>query len=150
MSQLQINTELLINATGKEIWTTLMDFEAYPNWNPFIKMIAYQVENQNTLIVKLQEMTFKPSILINEAPFRFEWLSHFLFNGLFDGKHCFELVEINKNQTLFKHSEFFSGLLVPIFKKQLLTETKEGFEHMNEALRIEVLKRRTYSSKPNE
>jgi uncharacterized protein YndB with AHSA1/START domain len=35
----EINTEILINATPKKVWSILTNFAEYPNWNPFIKSI---------------------------------------------------------------------------------------------------------------
>ncbi|MDR7016726.1 hypothetical protein [Acinetobacter sp. 3657] len=38
----EINTEIIINGSSEEVWNTLMDFEAYPEWNPFIINIERQ------------------------------------------------------------------------------------------------------------
>ena len=35
----QIKTSIHINATKEKVWEILMDFEKYPEWNPFIKSI---------------------------------------------------------------------------------------------------------------
>jgi hypothetical protein len=50
---------------------------------------------------------------------------------LFDGEHSFELITLEKNRTLFKNSEKFKGILVPLFKKKLNVETKAGCIEMN-------------------
>lgn len=32
----QIETRVVINASPEQVWATLTDFQAYPDWNPFI------------------------------------------------------------------------------------------------------------------
>ena len=36
---LEIETKIRINASPKQVWDVLIDFERYPEWNPFIKSI---------------------------------------------------------------------------------------------------------------
>ncbi len=55
--------------------------------------------------------------------------------SIFDGKHKFELIDNGNGTTTFKQSENFTGLLVPLFKKQLNENTKSGFEGMNQKLK---------------
>jgi hypothetical protein len=37
---MQIKTEIPIGAPASAVWSILMDFERYPEWNPFIKKIS--------------------------------------------------------------------------------------------------------------
>ncbi len=136
----EIKTEVLINATPEKVWAILTDFENYPNWNPFIKLIKGEVKIGNKIIVKIEPpeakgMTFKPKILTFETNKELSWLGHLLFAGLFDGKHKFELIDNGDGTTTFRQSEKFKGVLVPLFKKQLDNNTKKGFEEMNRKLK---------------
>jgi len=36
----KIETEIIINTTPERVWEILIDFENYPNWNPFIRAIV--------------------------------------------------------------------------------------------------------------
>jgi len=54
---------------------------------------------------------------------------------LFDGEHKFELIDNANGTTTLIQSEKFSGILVPLLKKQLDDNTKRGFEAMNEKLK---------------
>ena len=133
---MEIVTKTLINATPPKVWQILMNFEDYPNWNPFIKLITGVVKVGNTITVKIQPpgskaMTFTPQILALESNKLLLWRGKLLFSGIFDGEHRFELVNSNDGSTTFLHSENFKGLLVPLFRKQLDTNTKRGFEAMN-------------------
>jgi hypothetical protein len=35
-----LESEIVIQAAAERIWDILMDFESYPEWNPFIRNIA--------------------------------------------------------------------------------------------------------------
>jgi hypothetical protein len=136
----QIKTEININASPEKVWKILTHFEAYPSWNPFIKSIEGEIKVGNVIKVKIappdaNEMTFKPTVLAYETNKKLSWLGRLLVKGLFDGEHKFELVDNHNGTTTFIHSENFSGLLVPIFKKQLEHNTKNGFILMNMKLK---------------
>lgn len=132
----EIKAEILINAKPEKVWSILTNFDNYPDWNPFIKLITGVVKVGNNITAKINPpggngMTFKPKILIFEANKELSWLGHFLFPGIFDGKHKFELTDNGNGTTTFKQSEKFNGILVPFFQKQLDNNTKRGFEEMN-------------------
>lgn len=136
----EIKTEILIHATTDSVWTILTNFDKYPNWNPFIKLIAGEVKAGNKITIRIEPpgakaMTFKPKVLTFETRKELSWLGHLLFAGLFDGAHKFELIDNGNETTTFKQSEKFNGLLVPLFKKQLETNTKNGFVAMNMKLK---------------
>jgi hypothetical protein len=137
---LEIKTEIKINATPEEVWKILTDFNGYPNWNPFIKSIKGQVVIGEKITVRIEPpeakgMTFKPKIVTFAKNIELSWLGHLLLPGLFDGKHKFELIDNGNGTTTFIQSEKIRGLLVPFFKKQLKTNTKNGFIEMNKKLK---------------
>ncbi|MFV5703329.1 SRPBCC family protein [Flavobacterium sp. XS2P12] len=136
----EIKTEISINTTLDKVWAVLINFDNYPNWNPFIKSIKGEVKIGNNITVRIEPpkskgMTFKPRILTFETNKEMSWLGHFLFSGLFDGEHKFELIDNGNGTTKFIQSEKFKGILVPLFKKQLDNNTKKGFEEMNYKLK---------------
>lgn len=133
----EINTSIKIQASPEKIWSVLTDFEQYPDWNPFIKSIDGDVETGKTITVKIQPhkssaMTFKPIVLTRVENKKLSWQGKFLFKGLFDGEHQFELKDHQNGTVTFVHSEIFSGTLVRFFN---LEATKTGFQMMNEALK---------------
>lgn len=132
-----IRTEITINASKEKIWNTMMDFEAYPKWNPFIEHISGKKEVGAQLKAHLGGMKFKPFIIDLEENKRFSWIGKLFFKGLFDGEHIFIIEETEKG-CVFRQDENFSGILVPLFKKKLNTETKSQFEAMNRALKEQV------------
>jgi len=130
----------LINASPEKIWAILTDFEKYPDWNPFIKYIKNTVKTGSQIEVSIEPpgasgMVFKPTVLAFEANKELRWLGHLIFTGLFDGEHSFKIVDNKNGTSTFIHNENFKGILVPFFKTQLNTNTKRGFELMNEKLK---------------
>lgn len=136
----EIRTEITINAAPEKVWALLTDFENYPKWNPFIKSLEGEVAVGKKIIARLQapgasEMVFKPTVLAFNKNKEFRWLGHLIIPGLFDGEHKFELKDNNDGTTSFIHSEKFNGILVPLFKKMLDNNTKNGFIEMNEKMK---------------
>jgi hypothetical protein len=80
-------------------------------------------------------MTFKPKVLTAEPNRELRWLGHLLTPGLFDGEHSFTIEPLEDNRVRFVQREAFKGLLVPLFARSLETNTQQGFEQMNRALK---------------
>ena len=138
-----IQTEIIINAPLEIVWNTLMQFEHYPNWNPFIHQIIGDVKVGNKIKVTLQDpqknkMSFHAVVLNKQENQEFKWRGKLLITGLFDGEHYFQLSTIGENRTRLIHSEEFQGILVRAFLKTLETKTKTNFERMNQALKHEA------------
>ena len=80
-------------------------------------------------------MTFKPTVVRAVAGQELRWLGHLLIPGVFDGEHIFENSQAGDGRTRFVQREEFRGLLVPVLWNSLATNTKNGFEAMNAALK---------------
>jgi len=137
---IKISTSITINSTPEKIWNVLTDFNSYPKWNPFINSIIGKPIKGSKIEVNIGTMQFTPLILECTPNLELKWIGKLFFSGLFDGKHRFYLTGNNNGTTTLIHSESFSGILIPIFKKKILTNTKEGFEKMNIALKRVVEK----------
>jgi len=136
----EIRTEILIKANPRKIWEIFGDFGRYPKWNPFISSVKGMVSPGNVITVKLtppdaRPMTFKPKVLQITPPKKLRWRGHFLFPGLFDGEHIFELIDNTNGTTTFVQNELFNGILVPFLKRKLDNNTRRGFEQMNNKLK---------------
>lgn len=134
-----IETSITIDQSPDKVWKTLMNFENYPGWNPFIKSISGEQKAGSILTVSIQPpgasaMTFKPKVLINNTNNEFRWKGKLLLPGIFDGEHYFILTKTADNCTEFIQGEKFSGILVGILGG-MLDKTKHGFELMNKALK---------------
>ncbi len=135
-----LNTEIEISATPERIWNILTDFEAYPEWNPFIRSIRGVPRKGERLEVLMQTggvggMTFRPRVLVAEPGREFRWRGRLLLPVLFDGTHSFEIRPVADGKVVFRQSESFSGLLVPFLSSRLDRDTRKGFEDMNRTLK---------------
>jgi hypothetical protein len=135
----RIETEIQIAASPETVWKILTDLEQYPEWNPFIRNAQGQLKEDQKLAVRIappgsKEMTFKPMVTTVIEYVEFSWLGHFIFPGIFDGRHIFGITE-NEGGCLLVQKEEFSGLLVPLLWNSMEKNTREGFVLMNEALK---------------
>ncbi|UCC94167.1 MAG: SRPBCC domain-containing protein [Thermoplasmata archaeon] len=136
----ELRTEILIDAAPDRVWEVLTDKEALGEWNPFIKEMDGELREGERLRVILQQpnrkpMTIKPRLMEVSPGRELRWLGHLGVPGLFDGEHIFELHPEGPRSTRFVHREEFGGLFVPMFWRMLDTDTREGFEQMNHALK---------------
>lgn len=136
----EIQTAIKINAPAEKVWGILMDFDKYPEWNPFIISIIGRPKLREKLKVTIQPndskpMVFKPKVTMLKRNERFAWLGQLFMTGLFDGHHMFEIEDNHDGSVEFIHKEQFNGLLVPLFWKSLQTNTKAGFDAMNQKLK---------------
>lgn len=133
---MKITTSIQIQASASTVWQILMDFKAYNEWNPFIKSIKGMPYIGQQLQVDLGAMKFKPIVQTKQYNKHFAWLGSLWMKGIFDGLHHYEIKEIDEQTCEFIHSEEFSGILLPLLKKKLKTDTYQGFVTMNNALKI--------------
>lgn len=134
-----LETSISIAAPPSRVWSVLMDFGAYPAWNPFIRSIKGDKRTGGTLEAVIappgrKPDTFRPVIIEFEPERVLCWRGSLPIPGLFTGEHRFELSE-EAAGTHFVQSERFSGLLVP-FVGSILDATERGFRAMNEELKV--------------
>jgi hypothetical protein len=136
----ELVTEIEIQATAERAWQLLTDFASFPQWNPFIRQAKGEIKTGARLQVHMQpsgssSMTFRPTVLKAEPKRELRWLGHLFIPGLFDGEHCFTIEPLGENRVRFTQREIFTGLLVPLFARGLDSNTRRGFEEMNQALK---------------
>jgi hypothetical protein len=140
----RIETAIDIAASPRAVWDVLVDFAAYPDWNPFIRRLQGEARVGARLEVTVQPpggkpMTFRPTVLAAEPARELRWLGRVLVPGLFDGEHGFRL-EATAGGCRLHHGETFGGILVPLFGK-MLDDTERGFAALNAALKERVERR---------
>jgi hypothetical protein len=140
----RLATSILISAPAERVWSVLMDFPAYPTWNPFIRSVSGSSAVGSTLNVTLEPvggkaMSFSPRVLVCEREKEFRWKGRVLLPGVFDGEHHFRLSSPDGASTLFAHGEEFTGILVPlVMRGAMRAGTEAGFMAMNQALKARV------------
>lgn len=137
----ELRTEIDIQVPAERVWQILLDFDSYPQWNPFIRRISGRPAVGETLEVRLQPtggsgITLRPRVVRVEPDREFRWRGRLFFSGLLDAEHIFALEPLAADRVRFVQREEFNGLLVPLVARRLDTETRRGFEEMNQALKV--------------
>jgi hypothetical protein len=136
----ELATEIEINAPAETVWAILTDLDRFAEWNPFIREIEGEVRQGARLRVRIEPpegkgMTFTPTVTRVDPPRQFSWLGRLVLPGVFDGEHIFEIFPAGAGRVRLVQREEFSGLLVPLLWSGLDTDTRQGFESMNTALK---------------
>jgi hypothetical protein len=137
-----VSTTIDIDAGPRTVWDVLVDFPAYPEWNPFIDRIEGTAEVGSRLTVHLvgrggRGTTFRPTVLVATPGEELRWLGRLWPGRLFDGEHSFVLTANPDGTTRLTHGERFSGILVALFTGAA-ADSHAGFEAFNEALKRRV------------
>jgi hypothetical protein len=132
-----LSSETTIDAPPERVWAELMDFEAWPDWNPFLQVEGAAAVG-STLRVRLQPpgsraTTLRPKVVANQPQQRFAWLGHLGIRGIVDGRHTFEF-EPAPGGTRFVQHEEFTGLAVFLLWP-VLRKAEAGFVTMNASLK---------------
>jgi hypothetical protein len=138
----EIRTEIEISAPPSRVWDTLLDFRAYPDWNPMLVRISGKAEVGAKLTVVIsgpggREFTIRPKVLVLREADEFRWKGQLFIPGLVDGNHFFRLIDLGDGRTRFIHGEDFSGILVRLVTP-MFTDVARGFVYMNQALKRRV------------
>jgi hypothetical protein len=141
----ELLTEIDIAASPERVWAVLIDFAAFPAWNPFIREASGEPKVGGKLRIRVvppgsNAMVFKPTVLACDVNRELRWLGRLGIPGLFDGEHGFTLAPIDGGRTRLTQREVFTGVLVPLLAKSLDGGVKKGFEAMNRALKERVEK----------
>jgi len=137
---MELSSEIEINASPETVWKLLTDTSRFPEWNPFIRRLSGELKVGQKLTVFVQPpggsgMEFKPEVLKVEPGRELRWLGNLMIPGLFDGEHIFQIEPLGDGHVRFHQREIFSGILVPLLKKFLDSDTRRGFDAMNRRLK---------------
>jgi hypothetical protein len=136
----QLVSSIDIEAAPEQVWGILVDFAAFPSWNPFIVQAKGGAEVGRQLTLRMQPVggsavTLRPTVVEAIEGHRLRWLGRLGVRGLFDAEHLFILDPLGASGTRLVQQEKFSGLLVRLFQRSLDRGTLPAFHAMNEALR---------------
>ena len=119
-----------INAPPEVVWKILTDASSYPNWDTAIDHIEGRLALGETVkfFTKLSSQAFPVKVTAFE-PNRRMVLTGGMPLGLFKSERTHTLTSEMDGQTTFETEETFSGLLLPIFGRNLpdLTENFRTF-----------------------
>jgi len=135
-SDIQVRTEETIFAPRPKVWDALINFEKYPDWNPYHIMVRGEPKLGAELVVKIQRpdgqsVEIPPHIIRWEQGRELTWGGG--IKGVFYGEHVFLLEDVPGGTRLI-HNEDFTGMFVGFadLPPDVLTE---GYKAMNKALK---------------
>src|SRR5580698_8137778 len=125
----ELRTEIEIEATPARVWSILLDFPSYPDWNPFVRAVQGIAKEGDRLTISVQPqggkgMTFRPTVLTVIPNAELRWRGRFLLPGIFDGELYFLINQLAPCRLRFVQGEKFSGILIPFVKSNLDGGTK--------------------------
>ena len=119
-----------VNASPDTIWQILTDTSGYPDWDKTMNRIEGKLAlgEKVTFHTKLSSQAFPVRVTTFE-PGRKMILTGGMPLGLFKSERTHTLTPNGSGQTTFHTVEIFSGLLLPLFGRNLpdLTENFQGF-----------------------
>ena len=130
----ELRAEIEIDADPDRVWAVLMDFEAYPEWNPFIHADRGRARSSEPGCACVSSradsrgITMTPLVTVIEpgSSVRMAW-DRSGCRHIFDGAHRFELEPIDGGRrTRFVQSERFRGVLLPFVRRSVLPPTLRG------------------------
>jgi hypothetical protein len=134
----ELVTSVDIDAPGETVWDVLVDFSAYPEWNPRARITGTAAEGERLVVAPGHDAegmpTFRPTVLRADGS-ELRWLGHLYVRGLFDGEHVFAVEDLGDGRSRLTQSESFGGLLVGLLMRLYGADTESGFEAVNAALK---------------
>jgi hypothetical protein len=136
----ELSSSVDIDAAAGDVWQLLIDFAAYPTWNPFIVRAEGRPEVGSRLRLRMQPVggaavTVQPTVVEVSDGHRLRWRGRLGVRGLFDADHLFVVETLGAARSRLVQQERFSGLLVPLFRRSLDRGTLPAFQTMNTALK---------------
>lgn len=124
------SAEITINASSEKIWEILTNASGYPEWDESIERIEGKMEfgEKVTFLTKVSSQAFPVKVTVFEPGDKIVFTGGMPL-GLFKSERTHKLTTIEDGKTKFHTQENFSGLLLPLFGKNIpdLTENFQGF-----------------------
>jgi hypothetical protein len=139
----RLTASIEIQASPEQVWQVLTDFNAYPQWNPFITSARVtspggRLDKGARLRIVLHDAsgdtTFTPQVLTDVPGKELRWLGKMGPGWIADGEHRFTIEQIRPGRVRLTQSERFTGVAVPFAKGMLKSNTLPQFHAMNRAL----------------
>jgi hypothetical protein len=131
-----------IASTPRQVWEVLIDFAAYPQWNPFIVDAGGTARTGTQLTLRMQPvgaraMTLRPIVYDVTDERRLQWVGRVITPRILTAEHTFTIEPRDAGCRLMQQ-ECFRGLLVPFLSRSLDAHTLPAFTAMNAALKARV------------
>ena len=131
------STTTIVDAPREQVWRVLADFDAYPEWNPYIRRVEGRPEEGGTLDLRLEPpggdaQDVSASVLIFRPPRKIQWQSRLLAPGLRDLEYEVIVEPVGPNRAQVFQQARHEGLLVAFVDEE---ETRAGLLALSRALK---------------
>ena len=143
-----VEASVEIDAPRDVVWETLVDFESYPQWNPFTRRVETTLEVGAPVSLHVDMPGRSGSdrtewVNLVEPGRTICWGMHLGHPGLLTANRWQELHDLGGGRTLYHTVDRFSGLLVPLMMALYGEPTRRGFESVAHELKRWVERERT-------
>lgn len=144
MAQHTVYSDLVeINAPIEKVWSVLLDFDSYPEWNPFTHKIETDlaIGSPVNLHVKLPRRVSKVQVeYVKEVvePNLLSWGMTMGAKFLLVALREQHLKPIGEERCSYQSTDAFEGLLTPVVKAFFGNSIRDGFNAMAYALKERV------------
>lgn len=114
------SASIKINASPEIVWNVLLDTDNYPNWDPNMVRVEGRIAlgEKVSFFTKLSPDRAFPTTVKELTPHKTIVFQGGMPFGLFKSVRVHTLEEVD-GQTEFSTQEAFSGVLLPLFGKQI-------------------------------
>lgn len=137
-----------VDAAPVDVWSVLVNLDAYPQWHPHIGAASGQIVVGERVMFRMtppgrRAFTIHPKVVRAEPGRRQHLLGS--IPVLFSGEHTFEFEQLDGGQrTRLVQGETYRGLIVPLIARTIAVNRRE-FAEANHALKSRVEQRRATS-----
>lgn len=140
MFSYHLQTHIDIHASPQDVWSVLVGFERYSDWNPMLKNVQTDLcvgspVSFEVLTGKSNSLKLKAKITIVDEATELNWAGGSVV--AISGRHYFRLEKMGQDQVRLHHGEVFKGLLLPLLKRAL-QKSESLYREMNKALKKRV------------
>ncbi len=134
----EVKTETTISAPASRVWDVLVDFSAYPQWNPIIAAVSAPLRagghGKATFTMGRAGKVSIPIVMERVAPgVELSWSGG--PRRLFHGTHYFRLRELDDGATHVMHGELFEGFAVRFSTKLMRRHAVPAYQSLTDALK---------------
>jgi hypothetical protein len=135
----EVRTEISILASAEQVWNLLLNTKEYTKWHPYITAVDGEVTcgkkiKVYTIDSQKQEGKFKAYILTLEPKKELAWGGSLGF--IFRARHYFIIESIGNDVVHFVQGEYWKGWLGKWYGKKIYQKTFEGFNKMNQNMKL--------------
>jgi hypothetical protein len=147
----RVHAEIEIDATPDEVWEIITDLDSYPQWHPAVAHTSGQlhVGARQREVVRAgngRHLTFRPVLTVVTPGRQLTRRGRLLAPGIFTGVHTYFIEPTGADRVRVVQTERLTGILVPLLRRRLDTETRTQFRAALAGLAHRVEQRRQRGS----